>query len=133
MSYEKPRLGLHMSTLDIIVAMSEGLHGATRVCAEILRDAEQIDPDNLMGGVGQLLWLDTLDIYGSKIWRFYKDLCGHDLRKMLGLMRACQLGLIRQRDLHAAIENPGTLDITSLLAQVKERLPAFQIEAPQLA
>jgi len=41
----------------------------------IPKHCESIDPDSNFGGLGPLLLLDTLSIYGPRIWQLYKDVC----------------------------------------------------------
>ena len=56
----------------------------------------------------------------------FKDVCGEDLIKMLGVLRAVQLGFVGQEKVKAAINNYGKgIDVDDLLKQVQERLPAF--------
>lgn len=119
-------MNLKMSVLDVIVDLAEGNPGAATVCAELLRKTPQIDPDSMMGGLGALLALDTLEIYGPDIWGLYKDVCGQDLVKMEGVMRAHQLGFVSGPAIRNAIDNRGEgINPDKLLAEVKERLPRF--------
>ena len=120
------RIQLTDSTMDVCMKMSEGNPGALTVIMSLMRDAQKIDPDNWMPGLGEVLSLDSLGIYGSKIWMLYKDVCGEDLVKMCAVMRSWQLGITSQQSLIHAIDNRGDgLDVDDLLKQVKTRLPAF--------
>jgi len=120
------RIQLTDSTMDVAMKMSEGNPGALTVIMSLLRDAAKIDPDNWMPGLGEVLSLDSMGIYGSKIWMLYKDVCGEDLVKMCAVMRARQLGIVPLESIIHAIDNMGDgIDVDDLLKQVKERLPAF--------
>ena len=125
------RLKLQDTGFDVVYKMSEGNPGALNVCLQILQNGEQIDPDAALGGLGALLGLDTLGIYGSDIWLFYKDVCGQNLTNALGILRAWQLGNLSKTQLAEAIQScknarhQHTLDVDGLVAQVKEQLPAF--------
>lgn len=131
MSYDKPRIKLEMSMMDMIVSLSEGNPGAVSALVQLIKTAPIADPDSALGALGPLCSLDTLDCYGSNIWRLFKDVCGQDVHKMLGVLRSCQLGYVSGETIMWAIEGDrGALNIPALLAQVKERLPAFQIEKP---
>lgn len=127
----KDRIKLEMSTIDLVMAMSEGNPGAVRVIMEVLKNGPAIDPDGAMGGFGALLMFDAYRFYGSKIWMLYKDLCGQDLTKTLGVVRAMQLGIVDSRVVHKAIGDdytPGTpevFDLEDALAKVRAELPAF--------
>lgn len=113
--------------------MSDGNIGAITVLGRIIKEGGAIDPDDLMGGFGNVLSLDTIGLYGSSIWLLYKDICGEDLRMMVGVLRAWQLGFISDRELRRAVEgaragleNPPKIDVSALVAKVEEKLPAFQ-------
>lgn len=113
--------------------MSDGNIGAITVLGRIIKEGGAIDPDDLMGGFGNVLSLDTIGLYGSSIWLLYKDICGEDLRMMVGVLRAWQLGFISDRELRHAVEgartgleNPPKIDVSALVAKVEARLPAFQ-------
>ena len=120
------RITLKDTNISALTKMSEGNPGALAVCMQIINQGEKIDPDGFMAGIGTVLWMDTLEIYGPKIWMLFKDVCGEDLIKMLGVLRAVQLGFVGQEKVKAAINNYGKgIDVDDLLKQVQERLPAF--------
>lgn len=99
----KERISLEDNLMTIIMKMSGGNPGAVTALVELYQRADAIDPDNALGGLGQLLMLDTFGIYEENIWMLYKDLCGGDPSKVITLLRACQLGKLSERDLHTAI------------------------------
>ena len=120
------RITLEDDGMSAVMKMVDGNPGATTVCANIIKQGASIDPDDILEGIGAILWMDTLEIYGPKIWMLFKDVCGEDLIKMLGLLRAVQLGFLSETKLRFAIDNYGEgIDIDDLLTQVQERLPAF--------
>lgn len=124
------RITSEMSPLDAVVVLSEGNPGATRVCAELLKDGARIDPDNILGGVGQLLMLDSAGLYGARIWMLYKDVCGEDLGKMVAVLRAWQLGIVGHDAVAHAIDHRGDgIDLDDVVSQVQERCPAFDADA----
>ena len=100
------RLELTDTVTDILVKMSDGNPGAINVMMQMLQEAENIDPQAILGGVGAVMSLDTHEIYGSNIWILYKDVCGGDLRKMIMLMRATQLGKFPQTRLQSLASDP---------------------------
>ena len=123
------KIELQDTAQDIIVKMSEGNSGALSVCVLTLKTGSDIDPDGFMGGMGALLGMDTLGIYGSKIWMLYKDVCGSNLSVMLAILRANQLGFLSTSELMASIENRGNdLDIDSICKQVQKNLPNFVLQ-----
>jgi len=120
------RIKLTDSTQSAIVKLCEGNPGALSVCLEVLTRGAQIDPQAMMGGLAGLLALDTLGIYGSKIWMLYKDVCGQDLVKTLAVLRSWQLGHTSKQRVDHAISNYGDgLDLDAILLAVQETLPEF--------
>lgn len=110
--------------LTAAMKMGGGNPGALNVLIEIFKQGDQNDPVG-MGGFGTVLMLDTFGIYESRIWMLYKDVCGQDITKLMAVVRACQLGLLQETNLHAAIDGRLKLDTDALLTQVAERLGTF--------
>jgi hypothetical protein len=133
MSTKTTRLTLEMTVQDMLLAMSGGNLGAINVCMNLLQNGGKIDPADFMGGLGAILRLDTLNIYDSRIWMLYKDVCGEHLGKMVAVLRAYQLGQlagVTETALNHAINNYGCgLDLDAVVLAVKERLPEFNAEA----
>ena len=126
------RVKLGDNTFDVLHKVSEGNPGALTVCMQLMKVGEKIDPDGFMGGMGTILSLDAQAIYGSRIWMLFKDVCGEHLGKMCGMLRAVQLGFFSGELLDVMIDNPaeGYEEVMNgLIAQVQERLPAFNLEA----
>lgn len=129
MGYDNPRVKLEDTTMDVIMKMSDGNPGAINVMMCMLKDGGIIDPADVMGGFGSILFMDTLDIYGSKIWILFNDLCGRNLSKTIALLRAVQLGFMRESELHTAIDanSIGESRLAGLVAQVTAHLPDFKL------
>ncbi len=126
-----PRIQLNMTIIDAISHMSDGNPGALNVLCLLTKEGDHIDPDGFAGGFGAVMMLDTLSIYGSRIWLLYKDVCGSNLRKVMAILRAFQFGFLASELLSSAIDNRGRgIDIDDLCRQVKEKLPNFQLEQP---
>lgn len=125
MSYDNPRIDLTDDAMSAVAKMADGNPGALNVLVLLFTKSEEIDPDAMLGGFGNILSLDTHDIYGARIWQFYKDLCGQDLVKMIGLMRAVQLGFMPESELYAGIDGRATVDIDGYMEAVRARLPRF--------
>lgn len=123
------RIDLDDTIMDIICKLSGGNPGAMNVMMQMLAQTGTIDPNHVLGGAGAVMALDTLNVYESKIWVLYKEICNEDLVTMLGLMRGVQLGYMHTSELteplstqHASIP---AARIAEVLAMVRERLPAF--------
>ena len=120
---------LTLTSKDVIILLAKGNMGAVTVCMKLLMMASAFDPANALGGLGCLLQLDTLNIWESEIWTFYKGLCGENISKMIALIRACQLGFIGGPDLKAWIQTPNhhDADVAAAIAKVKARLPDLRV------
>lgn len=126
------RIELTDSVMDIMLKMSEGNPGALTALMEIQTKSLIIDPQGSMGGIGSILLLDTWNIYGSSIYILYSDKCGKDIRKLLMLLRATQLGYLSSTKLQEmATDQMREVDLTedewiNLDTKVCERLVDFQ-------
>lgn len=128
------RIELTDSLLDVMLKMSEGNPGAASVCAQLMKETEKIDPDNIMGGMGVILSLDDMGIRGPKIWMLYKDVCKENLTYLNAVMRGRQLGHLSSEKIKHAIEHYGEgLDLPAILEKVKSELPAFGGLTPHAA
>ena len=122
----KTMINLRDSVKDIVLKMGAGNPGGLRVMMDIITLGPEIDPDDFAKGLGTILWMDSLGIRGSKIWMLYKDVCGEDIIKTIGMMRAVQLGVISSETLLHAIDNYGDgVDVEKCLTKVKMELPNF--------
>lgn len=120
------RITLEDNGINALIKMAEGNPGGLNVCMRILTEGEKIDPQNFLGGLGAVLFLDTLEIYGSRIWMLFKDVCREDLVSVIGVLRACQMGHLSQETLNHAIDNRGDgIDVEAELAWVRENLTEF--------
>lgn len=82
---EKQRIKLTDTTMDVVVKMSEGNPGAMQVLMQMLSTP--------VGGLHNILVLDSLGIYGTDIYVLHNDICERDLNKTLGVITAVQRGL----------------------------------------
>lgn len=125
------RIQLSDNTMDVVMKMSDGNLGAMKVLMNILSpDSNEIDPDNVMGGMGVILSLDTHGIYGTDIYILYNDICQNDLVKFLAILRAVQLGFFSEHILKDACSRQdrtgiSLIPIDELYLKVTERLPNF--------
>lgn len=126
---ETTRIKLSDTTMDVVTKMSERNPGALNVLMQMLMDTN-IDPDNAMGGLGNILMLDTFGIYGPDIYILNNDICDSDLVKTLAVLRATQLGMFSSKILKDACyrqdrSGKELVPVEELYLKVKERLPNF--------
>ncbi len=126
------RIKLEMTTMDVVMVMGEGNPGAMTVLVALLRDGGKIDTDDASGGLGSILTMDSLGIYGPNIWGLFKDVCGQNLMKTIAMLRAYQMGQlagVTKEALMYGIDNWGKgLNVDAAVAAVKEALPGFNTE-----
>lgn len=121
------RIQLSDRFMDIVHKMSDGNPGAIMVLMKLFEHNVAVDPDSALGPFGTILDLDDKEIYGSDIWVLYKDICYEDIRAVIAVMRACQLGFISRESIKSAIAeyHMHPLDVMALIKAVEERLPRF--------
>lgn len=120
------------SFLEVAFKLSEGNPGALTAIMEIYKHAGAIDPDDALGGLGALLHLDTLEIYGSDLYVLWSDICDRDTAKTLAVLRAVQLGYFDSNTLKDAVSKQDysgktLVPVEELCDRVKERLPRFDL------
>jgi hypothetical protein len=131
---ERTRIKFHMSMLEIFSCLSgtpeTGYNpGALSVVTEIFKKAEEVDPRAMMGGMSPLLNLDTCGIYAERIWMLYKDVCDSKVDRVIGVLRAVQLGIVEHGVVQHAVDNRGQgIDVMDLCRQVRDRLVKFNVE-----
>lgn len=128
------RISLTDSPLDILKKLSAGNPGALTALIDLYKKYPAIDPDACPipdVAILHLTKFDDLDIIGPKIWVLYKDQCDHDAGKVIGLLRAHQLGYLSADRLKQICDSrdPQNLlsveEVNSLLGKVKAELPLF--------
>lgn len=87
------KIELTDTPMDMLTKMSEGDPGALMAMMAIMQEHDAIDPQAAMGAIGAILLLDTWEIYGTEIYVLFSDKCNKDVRQLLMLMRATQLGI----------------------------------------
>lgn len=124
------KIKLSDSTMDVVLKMSEGNPGAMNVIMQLMMEPNTIDPDNGLGGMGVVLRLDSIGIYGTGIYVLHNDLCGRNMAKMQAVIRATGLGFFSSEVLKDACHRQDysgreLVPVEELYLKVKERLPNF--------
>jgi len=124
------RLNLDDGMLEITTKMSGGHPIAMNVIMQLFAEGSKIDKDTPMGGIGTLLNLDSLEIYGTDIYILYNDICDRDLVKTIAVVRASQLGFLDGKILKDACSRQDRsgkkmIDVELLYKKVYEYLPKF--------
>lgn len=122
----KSRIDLNDDVLAILLKLADGNPGAIDVMSRLVQSAEKIDPDSIFKGLGPLLSLDNMGIYGSEIWVLFKDVCGSSILNMMTLFRGAQLGIVDMGRVTAAARgDKQDFVFSDILDLVQEELPEF--------
>ena len=106
-------LELTDNTMTALTKMSQGNPGAIMAMMDIINNHDRIDPQAVMGGLGAIMILDTWGIYGTDIYILYNDKCKKDVRQLLMLLRATQLGFFSHNKLkQMAADQMREIDLT---------------------
>jgi len=121
------RITLEDTAKSAMIKMSDGNPGAITTLVGLYAESSKIDPDDIFGGVGPILNLDSLGVYGSRIWELFQYVCGGSVVNVLTVMRAWQMGILSEDDVDYAIHNHGKkcIDIEEVMKKVQKRLPNF--------
>ena len=124
------KLSLDMSIAQCMIVMADSNPGAAVAIMNIMQQTSAIDPDNALGGIGYVMDLDEMGIYGTDIYVLYSDICNKELPKFLAVLRAKQLGLLDTYVLQRAcarqdLMGKTMINVEDLYQKVRERLPAF--------
>ena len=94
---EESRIKLKDNTMDVVVKMSEGNPGAMTCLCEMIskKDWTAGTPGLLV-----ILSLDTLGLYGSKIYMLWNDCCSRDLDKLDLVLLNWQRGNLSREAIH---------------------------------
>ena len=87
------RITLEDTAQSALVKMAEGNIGGFTAMLSIMKNAEVIDPQAAFGGIGPVMTLDTYGIYGSRIHILFKYGCNQNIRRLIMVLRATQLGI----------------------------------------
>lgn len=88
------KLNANMSTMDMILTMSEGNPGAMNVTMQMIQDPNP-------RGVLDILLLDSLDIRGSKIYMLWSDCSGKDMEKYYRTLMMLRCGTFTEEQIHS--------------------------------
>ena len=88
----KERITADMNMLEMIVTMSEGNPGAATCLMQMLQE----DPMAML----DILWFDSMEIYGSKIYMLWNDCCGRSMTKLKETIKYLKTGVVTKEQIH---------------------------------
>ena len=114
---------------ETILVMADKDLGAAMVCGDLLRLGRQIDPYAEFGGLTYLMWLDSLGIYGIRLYELYRNVCKGSLSTMAAVVRAWRLGGVAKEEIVNAIKGRNRNAIVKRASRmVAKELPDFNFE-----
>jgi len=126
------KIELNDSGMDIMIKMSDGNPGAIQALMELMSNNSKIDPESAFGEYAAILFLDNEEIYGSDIYILWNDKCNRDIRLLIMLLRATQLGIFSSSKLKAlSLDQGRKIEILKeewedIESKVLEQLKEFQ-------
>lgn len=114
--------------IQMVIKLSENNTNTINVLMMILND-NKIDPNDKISGIrfNPLFILDSLNIYGEKIYFLYNEICGGNLAKMLAVIKAVQFQILDFNVLKEAClnEDKTTIPVDELYVKIKEMFTNF--------
>lgn len=109
-----------MLALEKILEFCDGDCDATTVIVKFVSRSHFIDPSiNAKDLISQM---KEYGITKERICRFYRDVCGEEFGRMIGLLRACKLDIITQSALLHAIDNNGEgINVDEVVNKVRQQ------------
>lgn len=86
------RITLNMNMSEMLSTMSEGNPGALICMMELLEN----DPMAIL----DILYFDSMGIYGSKIYMIWNDCCGRDMSKFKETIQYLRSGAVSEEEIH---------------------------------
>ena len=92
------RINGKMTIQEIIITLSEGNPGAISCIMQMITT----DPEAIF----TLLFFDSMEIYGSKIYMLWNDCSGRDMAKFKETVKYLQSGKISKEEIHKNLDLP---------------------------
>lgn len=84
------------SMQEMILNMSENNIGCLTFLCQLLKEAKY---GGALGGLGHLLTLDSIGLYGSQAYMLWNDCCDRDIEKVELVLRNCQMGKLSDNEI----------------------------------
>ena len=118
------RVKWDMTRLEMVAALSEGSVDAMLACYRILAHGKAVNPA-LISDIQPLLWLDTLGVYGPRIWTLYTGVCRRDIGELIALLSAWYIGIVHGLAITNASYGLGTIYVRAVIGELKKHVRDF--------
>ena len=95
------KISLFDTPVKIITEMSEGNPGAMTVVMQLM----DLGNKGEFKAITTLLFLDTLEVYGSRLYMLWNDCCDRDINVMMDIVKQVQQGSRSHEDFNKHIGN----------------------------
>lgn len=119
------RIDLNDTPANAVLKLVQDDRAAAEACIAMVKAVETIDPQAEFGPFTPLVILDSIDLVGPAIGRFYRVVCGGDVAVALGLLHAVRLKLVPAQIVKLAAEGRARLAVSAVMDQVCSRMPGF--------
>ena len=110
------RLNLNDSVMDAIINFSGGNPGALNTLMELQKAREN-------SFVIDLMTLDNMELYESKLYMLWNDCCNRDISKVIRILELYRINKITQKDIDARVKNVGYgKDFSDLINNEREEI-----------
>ncbi len=87
-----PKIEGKMSIIDMIIAMAEGNYYAVDILSRMMKDPQ---------GILEVLYCDSLEIRGSKLYMLYNDCCDKNMDKFYRTLKMFKSGVFTEKQIHS--------------------------------
>lgn len=119
------RIDIRDTPANAVLKLVEDDRAAAEACIALVKAVETADPEAAFGPFTPLLILESIEMRGARIGRFYQRVCGGDAVTALALLHAVRLKLVPADVVMRAADGRGRLDTAPLVDLVRGKLPRF--------
>ena len=113
--------------------LAEGNEQAVQIIFEIIHNWHRIDPQLDVGPIRLIIQIDRAELYGDKLVDFYEKVCDKNPLKLVTVLRAIDLGILRPNEPLEALAGERVLNLETCNRMIREFLPKFEILKDQPA
>lgn len=92
------RIKANMDVKEVLLVMADGNPGALTCMVNMLNSYEE--------AILYLLYFDSMEIYGEKIYMLWNDCCDRDMQKFKKTIQYLQSGKVSREEIHKNLERP---------------------------
>lgn len=115
---DKRRVRMDHNAVEAILAVSDGIIGNVAWLTELVKTRKS--PKNMMGlGVGHLISIDDMGVYGESLWDLFKRTLDCDFDRFAALSEALQARAITANEIRDAVRDYKNITLkTALLKKI---------------